>query len=72
MKDLYSMQNEKECQIKSMPENSVLNSFGVYKGAKICKKVTYNVGGPVLIEVKGREVAIGKDIAMLIKVEEIA
>lgn len=70
MIDLYSAENKKY-EVKEVPEIDLLKSLGVFDGAIITKKTTYNMGGPVLILIDSREVAIGKDTAILINVEEV-
>ncbi len=70
MNILYDAKNNTEYIITKTPENTLLTTLGVFVESKIKKLVTYKFGGPVLILVDAREVAIGKDIAKLIEVEE--
>ncbi len=67
--NLYKLENEKQCTIKTVPTLDLLKSLGVFEGAVVTKKFTYNMGGPVLILIDNREVAIGKDLAIDIEVE---
>ncbi len=71
MNNLYEADINKIYEVKNIPNVDLLNSLGVFQGAKITKKATYNMGGPVLILIANREVAIGKDTAILIEVEEV-
>lgn len=68
--DLYNSTNHQTYQVTSIPDASLLNSLGVFTGAKILKKDTYKMGGPVLISINSRDVAIGKDLAIQIQVEK--
>lgn len=70
MTTLYTSKNDIEYKVKSIPSVALLNSFGIFKGSRLIKKNTYKMGGPVLISVKGRGIAIGKEIAMQIELEE--
>lgn len=69
--NLYTSQINKKYLINEMPDNNLIKSLGVFNGSVILKKATYKHGGPVLLDVDGREVAIGKDIAINIKVSEV-
>lgn len=66
---LYTADNNHIYTVKSAPDLALLNTLGVFEGSKIMKKATYSLGGPVLIDIDGREVAIGKDLAVVIEVE---
>ncbi len=70
MKILYDAKSDTEYIITKTPENALLTTLGVFVDSKIKKIATYRGGGPVLILVDTREVAIGKDIAKYIEVEE--
>lgn len=69
--ELYSSNNDEWYTIVDIPDMAMLNPLGVFVGAKILKKHTYKMGGPVLISINSREVAIGKDLATKIQVEAI-
>ena len=49
-----------------------LNRFGIYPGdlARVLRHAPFH--GPVLLEVRGMEIALGRGIASLIMVEEAA
>lgn len=59
---LYTAPNNVEYLVKSVPDISLLHTLGIYEGSKITKKLSYGGGGPVLLVIDGREVAIGKAI----------
>ena len=54
--------------VTSAPEVGILKSLGIGKDAIIRKKMTYKMGGPVLLMVGSSVIAIGKDIAEKIMV----
>lgn len=66
---LYNAEDHQNYLVKSVPNLALLNTLGVFEGSKIMKKTTYSLGGPVLLDIDGREVAIGKDLAVAIEVE---
>lgn len=70
METLYTSKSDESFIITEVPQVNLLNSLGIFVGAKIKKKRTYKFGGPILIDIFGREVAIGKEIAEQIKVKE--
>lgn len=69
--NLYTVESNKTYTIVETPDNNLINTLGVFVNATVEKKLTYGLGGPVLLDVDGREVAIGKDLALLIKVSEV-
>ncbi|NLW56814.1 MAG: ferrous iron transport protein A [Firmicutes bacterium] len=56
--------------VSDVPNVKILNSLGFYPGTLIHKKKRYRLGGPVLVNLATREIALGKDIASAILVEE--
>lgn len=70
MRILYECKNNEEYIITHTPNVHLLSSLGVFEGSKVIKKATYRNGGPVLLNIEGREVAIGKGLALLIEVED--
>ncbi len=71
MSYLYKFENNKNCCVTSVPNIPLLSSLGIFEGANLFKKRTFKCGGPVLVVIGTREVAIGKDYAKLIEVKEI-
>lgn len=70
MNSLYHLKNDKEYIVTKTPEIHLLEVLGIFESSKVTKKATYRNGGPVLVSVNGREIAIGKDYAMAIEVKE--
>ncbi len=46
-----------------------LNQYGLYQGDSLCVVRVAPLGGPLLVQVNGREIALGRDIAEKIIVE---
>lgn len=63
LNSIYQAKDGKEYVITSAPELGLLRSLGIVKDKSIHKRMTYRLGGPVLIMVESSEIAIGKDIA---------
>ena len=60
---LNSLQPEEEAVVISTPEHSLLPSFGVRKGKKIKFQTRQWQGGPLIIEVDGRSVALDRELS---------
>lgn len=71
MDSLYSVESSKNYQIIKMPKIPLLESLGVYQGAVVEKNASYPFGGPVLLLIESREVAVGKKVATQIFVEGV-
>ncbi len=69
MSKLYEATDNQIYVVKSIPNAPLLRSLGVFEGARITKQATYRHGGPALVSINSREVAIGKDLAVQINVE---
>ncbi|QNO16278.1 ferrous iron transport protein A [Alkalicella caledoniensis] len=69
---LYSMKNNRKGVIVSTPDNTLLNALGVRCGKCFECKVRQPFGGPMVIQIDDRKVAIDKDIAETIEVSEAA
>lgn len=69
MSSLYGAECSKNYRISKMPQIPLLESLGVYQGGVVGKIATYPFGGPVLLLIDHREVAVGKKVAKQIQVE---
>ncbi len=69
MNSLYTSEPFKNLTVKNVSNVPLLASLGIFVGSNIIKKHTFNAGGPVLVSINSREIAIGKDYAKLIEVE---
>lgn len=70
-KSLYYVKEERDYIVESVPKADLLPSLGIYPKSLIRKNYKYSFGGPVVVKVGSREVAIGKDIAEHILVSEV-
>ncbi len=70
-RDLYRADEGKQYAIKQVPPAALLSCLGICPDSIVQKKYRYRFGGPVLLQVGSREVAVGKDIASHILVEEV-
>lgn len=68
MENIYQSKNNCTYVISENTNINLLDTLGVYQGAKVVKTHSYKFGGPVLLEIDGRSIAIGKKIALNIKV----
>ncbi|NLM68687.1 MAG: ferrous iron transport protein A [Firmicutes bacterium] len=71
-KCLYDVQKNCCCRVVAMPEHPLLDSLGICSDALITVQNKYRFGGPVLLKIDTATVALGKDIARQILVEEVA
>ncbi|HHU50410.1 MAG TPA: ferrous iron transport protein A [Firmicutes bacterium] len=67
---LYSAPENCRYTVTAVPDVKILNSLGFYPGTVVHKEKRFRMGGPVLIRRATREIALGKDIASAILVEE--
>ncbi|MGI6168712.1 MAG: FeoA family protein [Christensenellales bacterium] len=70
--NLYRAPENKTYTVCSVPELGILASLGIYPGTVLRKTKKYHLGGPVLITLATRQLALGKDIAKDILVTEVA
>lgn len=70
MTSLYQATNQSSYSIAEMPDIPLLHTLGVFPGAIVTKITTYSLGGPVLLLIDSREVAVGKSFALEIMVEQ--
>ncbi|NLN14404.1 MAG: ferrous iron transport protein A [Tissierellia bacterium] len=68
---IYSLNKDTSCRIVSIPNVSLLESLGIRKGIKVKLKNKQPLGGPVVVQMGTRNIAIGRDIANQIMVEVI-
>ncbi len=67
---LYTVPDNCNYIVSKVPDIKVLGSLGIYPGTVVYKKKRYKLGGPVLINLATREIALGKDIASAILIKE--
>ena len=70
--NLYETKKRAKFQVLSVPAISLLESIGLRVGTQVTIQNRYALGGPVLLSVEGAHaIALGKDIAKQINVEEV-
>lgn len=69
--NLYQAEVGKKYTISAIPDHQVLSSIGIFEGAEVKTENRYGIGGPVSLSLSTRKIAIGKDIALKIFVEEV-
>ncbi|NLW17777.1 MAG: ferrous iron transport protein A [Firmicutes bacterium] len=70
-RDLYGACVGKQYTVEEVPATALLSCLGICPKSVVRKKYCYRMGGPVLLQVGSREVAVGKDIASQIIVREV-
>ncbi len=68
---LASYENNKPCIIENLPDINLLNSLGLRKGSKVSIKSRQFFGGPLVVQIGTRCVAIDKKIAEQIVIKEV-
>lgn len=68
---LYDVKKSKKCRVKSIPDIPLLESLGISNDTIITVNNKYAFGGPVLLKVDTATIAVGKDVAEKILVEEV-
>ncbi|KNF07848.1 FeoA family protein [Gottschalkia purinilytica] len=68
---LYNIEKSKFCVIEKTPEIGLLSSIGVREGVKLSVVTKQPLGGPIVVQIGKRNIAIAKDIAEQIKIQEV-
>ncbi|QGG46630.1 FeoA family protein [Heliorestis convoluta] len=68
---LYDREQKSLCQIESLPQVSLLKSLGLRQGAVVSVLSKQPLGGPIVIKIGNRHIAIAKDLADQIEVREM-
>ncbi|WP_318785080.1 FeoA family protein [Methanimicrococcus hacksteinii] len=68
--NIYTAQNNTEFVVESVPDAALLSCLGIYPKSVIRKSHCYKLGGPVILHLSSRKVAVGKDLASQIIVRE--
>lgn len=66
---LYDLDYNVEAEIKSAPEDPKLKSLGFRRGKNIIYEGKEPLGGPLLVSIEGRKIAIDEKIASKVYVE---
>ncbi len=68
---LCCLNRGKKAVITSTPDNLLLAPMGVRKGKEIQLKAKQPWGGPLIVEIEGRNVAISRDLGKRIKIKGV-
>ena len=68
--NLYNLPPNTVCSIESVPDSDVLKSLGIIPGATVKKLASYGAGGPAMISLGNRNIAVGKKIAEKVIIED--
>ena len=68
---LNELNLKEKAKIISLPEHSLLAPLGIREGKEIKLKSKQPIGGPLIIKVKGRTVALSRNISKKIKIKEL-
>lgn len=68
---LYDAKKTNKCKVASVPSIPLLESLGISTDTVVTVDNKYAFGGPVLLRVDTATIALGKDIAEQILVEEV-
>ena len=69
--NLYQTKQHGSYQVTAVPNIALLKNLGLRVGTNVTVQNRYGMGGPVLLRVeKAFSVALGKDVAKQINVEE--
>ncbi|MCL2217459.1 MAG: ferrous iron transport protein A [Defluviitaleaceae bacterium] len=71
--NLYVADKKSRFQVTSVPNIGLLESMGLRSGTHVTIQNRYALGGPVILRVEDAyDLALGKDIALQIGVEQVA
>lgn len=71
MQNLHKTGPQTRVKILSTPDSPSLESIGILPGAVVMKHRTYGRGGPSYVELGNRYIAVGREYAEQIEVEEV-
>jgi ferrous iron transport protein A len=69
---LYNLKKDSCCVIEKTPEVSLLSSLGVREGVKVRIHTKQPFGGPIIVQVGTRNIALAKSLAQDIIVRKVS
>ncbi|KXZ39264.1 ferrous iron transport protein A [Alkalithermobacter thermoalcaliphilus JW-YL-7 = DSM 7308] len=69
---LYELRKNQKCTIEKMPSNSLLQSLGLRQGIVVSVMSKQPFGGPIVVKVGNRSIAVDKDIAKNIEIKVVS
>ena len=64
---MEQMMKGQEAMVDFIPEEALLPSLGIRRGKKVKMRAFSSFGGPLIVAVGGRNIAIGRSLASQIK-----
>ncbi|GAB6086415.1 FeoA family protein [Alkaliphilus crotonatoxidans] len=68
---IYQLSRNNSCIIESLPSLGLLKSLGMREGMKVNVMSKQPFGGPIVLQLGRRSIAISKSVAELITVKEV-
>lgn len=68
---LYHGKKDRRYLIQKLPSFELLNILGIREGIEVYMETKQPLGGPVVIRVGNRSIAVAKTIAKQVQVEEL-
>ncbi len=68
---IYQFKGKNSCIIEKMPQVPLLSSLGLREGMKVKVLSKQPLGGPIVVSMGNRSIAIAKDVANQILVKEV-
>ena len=68
---LYQLAKDKRAVVERLPAIGLLNSLGLREGVTISVVTRHPLGGPVVVNLGNRSIAIAKAVAEAITVREV-
>lgn len=68
---IYHLNKSSRCIIEKMPEIALLKSLGLRTGMTVSIKSRLPFGGPIVVQMGNRSIAVARDIAKDILVKQV-
>ena len=69
---LYTLKKSCCCTIKNLPNIKLLHSMGLREGLSLSVVTKQPFGGPIVVQIGSRCIALGKDVAEQIEISNIS
>ncbi|OPJ55827.1 FeoA family protein [Alkalithermobacter paradoxus] len=69
---LYGLKKNQKCTIEEMPSNALLQSLGLRKGIEVSVTSKQPFGGPIVVKIGNRSIAVDKNIAQNISIKVVS
>lgn len=68
---LYQIKKRSNCMIEDVPDVKTLDSLGLRKGATVKVVTRQPFGGPVVVQLGRRNIAVSREVASKIEIKEV-